>query len=94
MQKNILVVDDEQDICLLIKDILEEQNYNVQTALNSQEALEKIDKTLPDLVILDVWLKNSHMDGIGILEFLKKKAPFVPAVVISGHSTLEIAKKS
>ena len=64
----VLIIDDEKDICFLISEILKDENYNTSIALNSDEAISKFKETKPDLVILDVWLSNSKLDGIEILK--------------------------
>ena len=64
----VLIIDDEKDICFLISEILKDENYNTFIALNSDEAISKFKEIKPDLVILDVWLSNSKLDGIEILK--------------------------
>ena len=64
----VLIIDDEKDICFLISEILKDENYNTSIALNSDEAISKFNEIKPDLVILDVWLSNSKLDGIEILK--------------------------
>ncbi len=70
--KKILIVDDEKDIRNNIKAILSDENYLANTAENSDEALELINKNNFDLIILDVWLNDSTLDGIELLKALKK----------------------
>ena len=65
---NILIIDDERDICFLISEILKDEKYTTFTAQNSDEAIANFNKNKPDLVILDVWLSNSKLDGIEILK--------------------------
>ncbi len=91
MSIDVLVVDDEEDIRELISGILEDEGFSPRTAANSTEALEAVRDRLPALVILDVWLQNSEMDGIEILESLKALHPGLPVVIISGHGTIETA---
>ena len=67
----VLIIDDEKDICFLISEILKDENYNTSIALNSDEAIRKFNEIKPDLVILDVWLSNSKLDGIEILKEFK-----------------------
>ena len=67
----VLIIDDEKDICFLISEILKDENYNTSIALNSDEAISKFNEIKPDLVILDVWLSNSKLDGIEILKEFK-----------------------
>ena len=75
--KNILIIDDEIDICNNIKAILEDEAiYTAQFALNSNDALAFIEKNNYDLIILDVWLDNSNLDGLEILKKIRiKKGP-------------------
>lgn len=88
---DILVVDDEPDIRALIGDILEDEGHGVRRAGDSDTALAEIDRAAPDLVILDIWLKDSRLDGIDILKRVKRDNPDVPIVIISGHGNIEIA---
>lgn len=95
MQENkVLVVDDEKDILDLISDIVDDAGYQPIRAKNSQEVFEKISEDVPEAVILDIWLKNSDLDGLGILEFLKKKYSDLPVIMISGHGNIETALRS
>ncbi len=91
MTADVLVVDDEADIRELIGGILEDEGYLVKTAAGSTEALSAVHVRIPKLVVLDVWLKGSDMDGLELLTELKKMDPFLPVVVISGHGTVETA---
>jgi two-component system, NtrC family, nitrogen regulation response regulator NtrX len=91
MKGNILVVDDEQDINDLIKDILEDEGYIVHSAANSSEVFKQIKLQLPDIIILDIWLQGSELDGLGILEILTKDLPNLPIIMISGHGNIETA---
>ncbi|MFO1106433.1 MAG: sigma-54 dependent transcriptional regulator [Amaricoccus sp.] len=88
---DILVVDDERDIRALIADILEDEGHGVRMAADSDAALSEINKAAPDLVILDIWLKDSRLDGIDILKRVRRDNPSVPIVIISGHGNIEIA---
>ena len=90
----ILIIDDEKDICFLISEILKDEDYNTTSALNSEEALNKFKQNKPDLIILDVWLSNSKLDGIEILKELKKINSNVPVIIISGHGTVDLAVSS
>lgn len=95
MQQNkVLVVDDEKDILDIISDIVDDAGYKPIRAKNSQEAFDKISEEIPEAVILDIWLKNSELDGLGILEFLKKKYNDLPIIMISGHGNIETALRS
>ncbi len=88
---DILIVDDERDIRELISDILEDEGYSTRKAGNSDEAMNAINSDEPGLIILDIWLKDSRMDGIDILKKVKTDNPDVPIVIISGHGNIEIA---
>jgi len=90
----ILIVDDEKDICFLISEILKDEKYFTYKALNSDEALKKFTDNKPDLVILDVWLSNSKLDGIELLKEFKKIDNKIPIIIISGHGTVDLAVKS
>ncbi len=88
---DILIVDDERDIRELISDILEDEGYTTRLAGNSDDAMREVAAELPRLLILDIWLKDSKMDGIDILKQVKTDHPEVPVVIISGHGNIEIA---
>ncbi len=88
---DILIVDDERDIRELISDILEDEGYVTRRAGDSDAAMAEIEKEQPGLLILDIWLKDSRMDGIDILKTVKRDHPDVPVVIISGHGNIEIA---
>ena len=90
----VLIIDDEKDICFLISEILKDENYNTSIALNSEEAISKFNEIKPDLVILDVWLSNSKLDGIEILKEFKSIDSNIPIIIISGHGTVDLAVKS
>ncbi len=91
MTAEILVVDDEADIRDLVGGILQDEGYVVRTAANSTDALAAVRARAPRLVLLDVWLKGSDLDGLEILSILKEMDPLLPVVVISGHGTVETA---
>ncbi len=88
---DILVIDDEQDIRELIGDILDDEGHSTRLARNSQTAFQEINRAEPDLIILDIWLKDSEFDGIDILKKTKRDNPNIPVVIISGHGNIEIA---
>ncbi|WP_050602290.1 sigma-54 dependent transcriptional regulator [Ruegeria sp. 6PALISEP08] len=88
---DILIVDDERDIRELVSDILEDEGYSTRLAANSDECMASINSEPPGLLILDIWLKDSRMDGIDILKAVKRDNPDVPVVIISGHGNIEIA---
>ena len=91
MVHEILIVDDEPDIRLLIDGILRDEGYETRQAADSDSALAAFRARRPALVILDVWLQGSRMDGLGILQTLHREEPQVPVVMISGHGTIEMA---
>ena len=91
MPTEVLVVDDEADIRMLIADILEDEGFECRTAENSATALSSIADRRPNLVILDIWLERSELDGMQILEHLKENYADVPVVMISGHGNVETA---
>jgi two-component system nitrogen regulation response regulator NtrX len=88
---DILITDDERDIRELISDILKDEGFTTRLAGTSDECMAQIDKAVPALMILDIWLKDSRMDGIDILKQVKRDHPEVPVVIISGHGNIEIA---
>ncbi|OWU77422.1 nitrogen assimilation response regulator NtrX [Marinibacterium profundimaris] len=88
---DILIVDDERDIRELVSDILEDEGYSTRKAGTSDEAMAQINAEAPALLVLDIWLKDSRMDGIDILKTVKRDNPDVPVVIISGHGNIEIA---
>ena len=88
---DILIVDDERDIRELISDILEDEGFTTRLAGNSDDAMKEVHEKRPGLLILDIWLKDSKMDGIDILKAVKTDYPEVPVVIISGHGNIEIA---
>jgi two-component system, NtrC family, nitrogen regulation response regulator NtrX len=88
---SILIVDDEQDIRELIGDILRDEGFTVRLAANSDDCMAEINAEPPALMILDIWLKDSRMDGIDILKTVKRDNPDIPIIIISGHGNVEIA---
>ena len=91
MVHDILIVDDEADIRLLIAGILDDEGFGTREAANSDDALKEVASRLPSLVILDIWLLRSALDGMQILERLKAVHPDLPVVMISGHGNIETA---
>ena len=91
MAYDILVVDDEADIRMLICGVLADEGYETRQAANSAEALAAIRSRLPNLLVLDIWLQGSELDGIEILKLARLEAPALPVVMISGHGTIETA---
>lgn len=91
MALDILIVDDEADIRDLIAGVLEDEGYQARTASDSDSALAALSERLPSLLILDIWLQGSRLDGIELLEVVKQRNPTLPVVVISGHGNIETA---
>src|SRR3954468_8562539 len=91
MGHDILIVDDERDICTLIAGILEDEGHAPRRAHNSTEAIDAVRQRRPALVILDVWLQGSELDGLQLLEVIRREEPPVPVVMISGHGTIDTA---
>jgi len=91
MALDILVVDDEADIRDIISDILKDEGFSSRTAANSTQVFKAISEKTPSAIILDIWLQGSELDGLGILEIVKKQYPLMPVIVISGHGTIETA---
>jgi two-component system nitrogen regulation response regulator NtrX len=91
MAHEILIVDDEPDIRALIEGILADEGYQTRQAANSDQALAAFKLRRPSLIILDIWLQNSKLDGLGILAAMHSEEPRVPCVMISGHGTIETA---
>lgn len=87
----VLIVDDEQDIRNLVSGVLEDEGYETRTAGGSVAALAAIDERRPALVLLDVWLRGSPMDGIEMLREIKKRDPDLPVIIFSGHGNLDTA---
>src|SRR5262245_14176490 len=91
MAHDILIVDDERDICTLIAGILEDEGYSARQAHSSTDALEAVAHRRPSLVILDVWLQGSALDGVEVLKIIRRDDPRVPVIMISGHGTIDTA---
>jgi two-component system nitrogen regulation response regulator NtrX len=91
MAHDILIVDDERDICTLIAGILEDEGHAARRAHNSTEAIDAVRQRRPALVILDVWLQGSELDGLQLLEVIRREDPPIPVVMISGHGTIDTA---
>jgi two-component system, NtrC family, nitrogen regulation response regulator NtrX len=91
MALDILVVDDEQDIRDLVSGVLDDDGYQARTASTADAALKQLDERLPALILLDVWLRGSSMDGLELLKIVKKKHPNIPVVVFSGHGNIDTA---
>jgi two-component system nitrogen regulation response regulator NtrX len=91
MAHEILIVDDEPDIRLLIEGLLADEGYATRSAGSAEEALAAFRERRPALVILDVWLQNSAIDGLEVLDVLRREDESLPVVMISGHGTIEMA---
>ena len=91
MKFDILIVEDEGDIREMISGILADEGYEVRQSSTSDEALVAVKARQPSLIVLDVWLKGSSMDGIELLDNLKIVYPNLPVIIISGHGTVETA---
>ncbi len=91
MALDILVVDDERDIRELVAGVLEDEGYDTRDAGDSDSALEAIAARRPSLVLLDVWLQGSRLDGLELLDEIKRRDPSIPVLVISGHGNLDTA---
>jgi two-component system nitrogen regulation response regulator NtrX len=87
----ILIVDDEADIRDLVAGILQDEGYATRTAKNSDEALAAMASRRPNLVLLDIWLQGSALDGLQLLDVFKQEHPDVAIVMISGHGNIETA---
>lgn len=91
MALDILIVDDEEDIRDLVSGVLEDEGYETRTAAHSDAALGAIDERRPSLVLLDVWLQGSRLDGLELLDEVKRRDPSLPVLVISGHGNIDTA---
>lgn len=91
MALDILVVDDERDIRDLVSGVLSDEGYECRTAGGSDEALSAIDEKRPSLVLLDVWLHGSAMDGLEVLDEIKVREPDLPVIIFSGHGNIDTA---
>ncbi|MET3264982.1 two-component system nitrogen regulation response regulator NtrX [Bradyrhizobium japonicum] len=91
MASDILIVDDEADIRDLVAGILDDEGFSTRTARDSDSALAEIANRRPNLVFLDIWLQGSKLDGLQLLEQIKKDNADLPVVMISGHGNIETA---
>ena len=91
MAHDILIVDDEADIRMLIAGILRDEGYQTREAADSTAALAAIHARRPNLLILDIWLQNSRLDGLELLDAIRLEHPALPVVMISGHGNIETA---
>ena len=88
---DILIVDDESDIRLLIGATLRDEGFTTMEAASAMEARDLLAAKPPGLAILDIWMRDSDMDGLELLEWVKSVYPEVPVLMISGHGTVETA---
>ena len=91
MAQDVLIVDDESDICELVAGLLQDEGYSTRTARDSDSALHAIGSRRPHLVFLDIWLQGSRLDGLQLLDGIKEQHPNLPVVMISGHGNIETA---
>lgn len=91
MALEVLVVDDESDIRELVSGVLEDEGYSVRTAADSSQTLDAVEERRPSMVLLDVWLQGSKLDGLQILQEIKRRDPTIPVLMISGHGNLDTA---
>src|SRR5687768_13591362 len=91
MAADILIVDDEADICELVAGLLQDEGYGTRVARDSDTALNEIKGRRPNLVFLDIWLQGSRLDGLQLLDNVKEQHPEMPVVMISGHGNIETA---
>ena len=91
MALDILIVDDERDIRDLVAGVLSDEGYECRTAADSSSALEAVDAKRPSLVLLDVWLHGSPMDGLEVLDAIKAREPELPVIIFSGHGNIDTA---
>src|SRR5690242_13412565 len=91
MALEVLVVDDEADIRELVSGVLEDEGYAVRTAGDSDGTLEAFEERRPSMVLLDVWLQGSKLDGLQLLQEIKRRDSTVPVLMISGHGNLDTA---
>src|SRR5438094_490710 len=91
MALEVLVVDDEADIRELVSGVLEDEGYAVRSAADSSQTLDAVDERRPSMVLLDVWLQGSKLDGLQLLQEIKRRDPTIPVLMISGHGNLDTA---
>lgn len=91
MKREILIVDDEQDIRTMISHLLEDEGYSCRSVGSAQEARKNLQEHPPSLVILDIWMDKSDMDGLELQKWIRRLYPSVPAIMISGHGNIETA---
>ena len=92
IKNSVLIIDDEEDILSSCKAVLEDEDYDVETAKNYDEAIKIFESKKIDLVFLDVWLPN--VDGLDILSNIKEKYPDTTVIMMSGHAGVETAVRA
>ena len=92
MNKTILIVDDEKDLCTILSDSLSRDRYRVVTAFNGKMGLQLVKKEKPDLILLDI--KMPGMDGIEVLRKIKKMKKEIVVIMFTGYGTLETAREA
>jgi two-component system, NtrC family, nitrogen regulation response regulator NtrX len=91
MTSDVLIVDDEADIRDLVSGILEDEGFATRSARDSEECFAAIEQRRPSLVVLDIWLQGSRLDGLEVLNLIKKQHADLPVILISGHGNIETA---
>ena len=91
MPAEILIIDDNSEIRFLLSETIMDLGHNIRQAANYNQALNEIDKKLPDVAIIDVKLDKGDNDGIELLNHIKKKDSDVPVIIISGHANIQMA---
>ena len=94
MSKEILIIDDNTDIRNIINDLINDAGYKTRLAANYNQALNEIDKKLPDVAIIDVKLDKGDNDGLELLAHIKTKDKNIPVIIITGHANIEMAIKA
>ena len=94
MSTEILIIDDNPDIRNILRDLISDAGFETRVAANYNQALNEIDKKLPDVAIIDVKLDKGDNDGIELLSHIKNKNKDIPVIIISGHANIEMAIKS
>ncbi len=94
MAREILIVDDEADIRMLITGVLADEGYETRDAADGHSAIDALHNRMPSLVILDIWLRDSVLDGLDVLKHIVRDYPNLPVVMISGHGTIEVAVRA
>ena len=92
MARTILIIDDEESIIQSLTGILNDEGFDVISATSGKAGMEKIEETMPDIVLLDIWMPD--MDGLDTLVEIKEEYPHLQVIMISGHGTIETAVKA